>query len=78
MPSTTVWLQNTLLVIQIGSALLLAALVLLHSPKQDGVGLGAVSQLFSSQRGAEAGLTRFTFWVSGVFLASSLVLGYWF
>lgn len=40
-------------IIQIVSALLLIILILLHSPKGDGIaGIGGASQLFSSQKSA--------------------------
>jgi preprotein translocase subunit SecG len=48
--------------------LILIGLVLIHSPKGDGIGgIGGAAQLFSSQRGAEAGLTKVTAWVVALF-----------
>lgn len=64
-------------VIQIVSALLLIVLVLLHSPKGDGIAaIGGASQMFSSQKSAEKGLNKLTYIVSGVFLICTLLLGF--
>ncbi len=64
-------------VIQIISALLLIALVLLHSPKGDGIAsIGSASQLFSSQKSAEKGLNKITYIVGGVFILTTLLLGF--
>ncbi len=64
-------------VIQIISALLLIALVLLHSPKGDGIAsIGSASQLFSSQKSAEKGLNKVTYIVGGVFILTTLLLGF--
>lgn len=64
-------------VIQIISALLLIALVLLHSPKGDGIAsIGSASQLFSSQKSAEKGLNKVTYIVGGIFILTTLLLGF--
>ena len=64
-------------IIQILSALLLILLVLLHSPKGDGIlGIGSASQLFSSQKNAESGLTKMTTVVAIIFFVSTLVTGF--
>lgn len=64
-------------VIQIISALLLIVLILLHSPKGDGIaGIGGASQLFSSQKSAESGLNKLTGYVAGVFIICTFLLGY--
>lgn len=45
--------------IQIITAVLLVILILLHSPKGDGIaGIGGASQIFSSQKSAEKGLIK--------------------
>ena len=45
--------------IQIISAILLIVLVLIHSPKGDGIaGIGGSAQLFTSQKGAEKNLNK--------------------
>lgn len=62
---------------QIISAILLIILILLHSPKGDGLAsIGGSSQLFSSQKGVEAGLNRLTTIVAVVFALISFVLGF--
>ena len=64
-------------VIQIISALLLIILVLLHSPKGDGIASsGSASQLFSSQKSAEKGLNKVTYIVGGIFILTTLLLGF--
>jgi preprotein translocase subunit SecG len=73
------FLKWTLLTLQVLSALMLVILVLLHSPKGEGIGgIGATAQIFSSQKGAEATLNKITGSVVGVFLLVSFVLGYYF
>ena len=64
-------------IIQIISALLLIVLVLLHSPKGDGIAsIGSASQLFSSQKSAEKGLNKVTYIVGRVFILTTLLLGF--
>lgn len=64
-------------VVQIISALLLIVLVLLHSPKGDGIAsIGSASQLFSSQKSAEQGLNKVTYIVGGIFILTTLLLGF--
>jgi len=64
-------------IIQIASALLLIVLILLHSPKGDGIaGIGGASQLFSSQKSAEAGLNKLTGIVAAVFIICTFLLGF--
>lgn len=64
-------------IILIASALLLIVLILLHSPKGDGIaGIGGASQLFSSQKSAEAGLNKVTAIVTVVFFLCSFLLGF--
>lgn len=70
-------MQTAIWVIQIISALLLIVLILLHSPKGDGIaGIGGASQLFSSQKSAESGLNKLTGYVAGVFIICTFLLGY--
>jgi preprotein translocase subunit SecG len=66
--------------LQVLSALLLILLVLLHSPKgEGGMGMfGGSSQIFASQKGAEATLNKITTSVAATFFAVSFVLGYFF
>ena len=57
------------------SAIGLIVLVLLHSPKGDGIGaIGGQAQLFSSTKSAENTLNRVTWTLTVVFLGLSVVL----
>ena len=63
--------------IQIISALFLIILILLHSPKGDGIaGIGGASHLFTSQKSAEKGLNKVTGIIAAVFIICTLLLGY--
>jgi len=62
---------------QIISAILTTMLVLMHSPKGDGMAsIGAASQLFSSQKSTEKGLNKVTYFFVAIFVISSFFLGY--
>lgn len=64
-------------IIQIVSALLLIILILLHSPKGEGIaGIGGASHLFSSQKSAETGLNKLTAYVSAIFILCTFLLGF--
>ena len=64
-------------IVQTLSGLILILLVLLHSPKGDGMAsIGGAAQLFSSQKGVESGLNKLTSIISFIFVYVSLVLGY--
>ena len=57
------------------SALGLIILVLLHSPKGDGLGgIGGQAQLFTSTKSAETTLNRLTWTLTVVFIGLTLVL----
>lgn len=57
------------------SAVGLTVLVMLHSPKGDGVGaIGGQAQLFSSTKSAETTLNRVTWALTVVFLGLTVVL----
>jgi preprotein translocase subunit SecG len=57
------------------SALGLTVLVLLHSPKGDGIGgIGGQAQLFTSTKSAEATLNRVTWTLSVIFIGLTIVL----
>jgi preprotein translocase subunit SecG len=57
------------------SAVGLIILVLLHSPKGDGLGgLGGQAQLFTSTKSAETTLNRVTWTLSAVFIGLTIVL----
>ena len=63
--------------IQIISALLLIVLILIHSPKGDGIaGMGGASQIFSSQKSAETGLNKLTGIVAAIFVLCTFLLGF--
>ena len=63
--------------IQILSAIMSVFLILLHSPKGDGMAsIGAASQLFASQKSTEKGLNKVTYFFVGVFVLSTFVLGF--
>ncbi len=63
--------------LQIISAIFSIILVLLHSPKGDGMAsIGAASQLFSSQKSTEKGLNKVTYFFVGIFVISSFFLGF--
>ena len=57
------------------SALGLIVLVLLHSPKGDGIGaIGGQAQLFSSTKSAEDTLNRVTWALTVIFMGLTVVL----
>lgn len=57
------------------SALALSILVLLHSPKGDGLGgLGGQAQLFTSTKSAEITLNRVTWTLTILFLGLTIIL----
>lgn len=59
------------------SALLLIVLILMHSPKGDGIaGIGNAAQVFSSQKSAEKGLNKLTSIVAAVFIVCVFLLGF--
>ncbi|HEY9617209.1 MAG TPA: preprotein translocase subunit SecG [Microcoleaceae cyanobacterium] len=57
------------------SALGLIVLVLLHSPKGDGLGgLGGQAQLFTSTKSAETTLNRVTWALTAIFMGMTIIL----
>lgn len=63
--------------IQVISALLLIVLILMHSPKGDGIaGIGNAAQMFTSQKSAEKGLNKLTGIVAGIFVLCVFLLGF--
>ena len=69
--TTTIVLQG----IWAFSAVALIVLVLLHSPKGDGIGaIGGQAQLFSSTKSAENTLNRVTWALVVIFLGLTVVL----
>jgi preprotein translocase subunit SecG len=62
-------------VLWVVAAVGLTALVLLHSPKGDGLGaLGGQAQLFTSTKSAETTLNRVTWALTVVFMGLTVVL----
>ena len=63
--------------IEVISALLLIVLLLMHSPKGDGIaGIGNAAQMFTSQKSAEKGLNKLTGIVAGIFVLCVFLLGF--
>ena len=63
--------------IQIITAVLLVILILLHSPKGDGIaGIGGASQIFISQKSAEKGLNKVTGIIAAIFLVCTFLIGF--
>lgn len=70
-------LTGILQAVQIISGILVVGLVLLHSPKGDGMAmLGGAAQLFSSQKGAEKNLNKLTTIVAIIFVLASFLIGF--
>lgn len=68
---------NFIWAVQIVTALLLIILILLHSPKGDGIaGMGGMSLVFASQKSAEKGLNQLTGIIAGIFVVCTFILGY--
>jgi preprotein translocase subunit SecG len=68
-----------LLVLQALLGLIMVVLILVHAPKGEGMGgIGSGATLFSSKRGAEAGLDRLTWGVAGLFIFICVLLGFGF
>ena len=63
--------------VQVVSAILLICLILMHSPKGDGIaGIGNAAQMFSSQKSAEKGLNKLTAIVTLIFVICAFLLGF--
>jgi preprotein translocase subunit SecG len=66
---------NVLEIIWAVSALGLIILVMLHSPKGDGIGaIGGQAQLFSSTKSAETTLNRVTWTLTALFMGLTVIL----
>ncbi len=71
-------LRLILQIIQVVASIFLIILVLIHSPKGDGLAsIGGTAQIFSSQKGAEAALNKMTAYIAGTFYVVSFILGYY-
>ncbi len=63
--------------VQMISGIALAALVLLHSAKGEGLGgIGGSANLFSGASQAEAGLDKLTWVSAGIFIVASALIGW--
>ena len=63
--------------IQVISSLLLIVLILMHSPKGDGIaGIGNAAQMFTSQKSAEKGLNKSSGIAAGIFALRVFLLGF--
>lgn len=70
-------LVNILWGIETVSAILLIILILLHSPKGDGIaGIGGASHVFASQKSAEKGLNKLTGIVCAIFILCTFLIGF--
>ena len=59
------------------SALLLIVLILMHSPKGDGIaGIGGAANMFASQKSAEKGLNKLTGIIAAIFIICTFLLGF--
>ncbi len=70
-------MANILWGIETVSAILLIVLILLHSPKGDGIaGIGGASHVFASQKSAEKGLNKLTGIVCAIFILCTFLIGF--
>lgn len=68
---------NILWTIETVSAVLLIILILLHSPKGDGIGgMGGASHVFASQKSAEKGLNKLTGIICAIFIICTFLIGF--
>ncbi|MEQ9369788.1 MAG: preprotein translocase subunit SecG [Coleofasciculus chthonoplastes F3-SA18-01] len=68
-------ISQVMQIIWAASALGLIVLVLLHSPKGDGIGgIGGQAQLFTSAKSAETALNRVTWVLAIIFIGLTIVL----
>ena len=59
--------------------IVLIGLILLHSPKAEGMGgIGGTASVFTGKRGAEAGLDKLTWIATGFFILICVLLGFGF
>lgn len=65
------WITSTV------CAVLLIILILMHSPKGDGIGgIGGASHIFASQKSAEKGLNKVTAIVCAIFIICTFLIGF--
>ncbi len=64
-------------IVEIICAFLLIVLILMHSPKGDGLAaMGGMANLFSSQKSAESGLTKLTTYIAIIFIVTAFITGF--
>ncbi len=65
------WITSTV------CAVLLIILILMHSPKGDGIGgIGGASHIFASQKSAEKGLNKITAIICAIFIICTFLIGF--
>jgi len=70
-------MANLLWIISTIAAVLLVILILMHSPKGDGIGgIGGASHIFASQKSAEKGLNKVTGIVCAIFILCTFLIGF--
>ena len=70
-------MANTLWIISTAAAALLIVLILMHSPKGDGIGgIGGASHIFASQKSAEKGLNKLTGIICAIFIICTFLIGF--
>lgn len=70
-------MANTLWIISTAAAVLLIILILMHSPKGDGIGgIGGASHIFASQKSAEKGLNKLTGIICAIFIICTFLIGF--
>ena len=68
---------NIIWAVETAAAVLLVILILLHSPKGDGIGgIGGASHVFASQKSAEKGLNKLTGIVCAIFIVTTFLIGF--
>ena len=66
-----IWTTSTV------AAVLLIVLILLHSPKGDGLaGIGGAANVFASQKSAEKGLNKLTGIICAIFIICTFLIGF--
>ena len=70
-------LLSLIWILQVISSVLLIVLILLHSPKGDGIKtIGGASQMLSSQKSAEKRLNKLTRIIASIFIVCTFLLGF--
>lgn len=69
-------MANFLWIVSTITATFLIILILMHSPKGDGIGgIGGASHIFASQKSAEKGLNKVTGIFCAIFIVCSFLIG---